>query len=355
MNREKIAAVRKEIGNHEIDAFLVTNPINRRYLSGFSGSSGLLLISKEKAYLLVDFRYLEQAANQAPDYEVVRRQEDLYPCLVGLIDHNGFKKIGFEAKNLVYKDYQEMAGKLPAQLVPLEELVENLRVIKNAEELTILRRGATLLDEAFNFLKREIKPGMTEKELALELEIYLLRQGAEERSFKFIVASGPRGAMPHGTATEKILKKGELVTIDFGAIFDGYATDMTRTFSIGEPDQEMLAIYKIVYQAQREAVAAVRPGRKAKEIDAVSRVIITEAGYGDYFGHGLGHGVGLEVHEAPTLNTRSETELKPGMIITVEPGIYLPGKGGVRIEDMVHVTESGMELLTGSERELVII
>jgi len=355
MSREKLKAIRREISAHDIDALLVTNPINRCYLSGFSGSSGLLLISAEKAFLLVDFRYLEQAADQAPDFETVRRQEDLYPTLLELIDNNGFKRIGFEAKDLVYQDYQKLAEKLPVQLIPLEESVERLRVIKSAEELNILRQGAALLDRAFEFLKKEIKAGMQEKELARELEIYLLRQGAQERSFKFIVASGPRGAMPHGTATEKILQRNEMVTIDFGMIFNGYATDMTRTFSIGKPDQEMLTVYETVFRAQQEAAAAVKPGRKAKEIDAVARDIIEEAGYGDYFGHGLGHGVGLEVHEAPTLNARSETVLKPGMIITVEPGIYLPGQGGVRIEDMVHVTANGMELLTGSERKLVII
>jgi Xaa-Pro aminopeptidase len=352
---EKLAAIRKQISENNIDALLIENPVNRRYLSGFEGSSGVLLISRDKAYLVVDFRYLEQAANQAPDFEIVRRHEDLLPELAVLIEKAGWKRIGFEAKHTIYKDYVEMEEKLPAKMISLENGIEKLRIIKTDTEKKIMKQGAMLLDQAYDYLKTLIRSGMKESELALELEIYLLRHGASERSFRFIVASGFRGAMPHGTATDKIMEKGDLVTIDFGVVFNGYATDMTRTLSIGEPSQELRTIYELVYNAQKEAAAAIMPGRKANEIDAVARDIIKEAGYAEYFGHGLGHGVGLEVHEAPILNPQSDTVLEPGMVLTVEPGVYLPGKGGVRIEDMIYVTENGMELLTGSERELFIV
>jgi Xaa-Pro aminopeptidase len=189
----------------------------------------------------------------------------------------------------------------------------------------------------------------------LELEIFLLRAGAEERSFKFIVASGPRGALPHGSASGKIMQAGELVTIDFGAVFEGYATDMTRTVCLGQPDQLQSEIYELVKAAQAAAAVAVGPKKKTKEIDSVARDIIDKAGYGEYFGHGLGHGIGLETHEAPTLNQRSETVLEPGMVVTIEPGVYLPGQGGVRIEDMVQVTVEGVRSMTTSTRELITI
>lgn len=355
MSRERLEAVRKAISEAEVDALLVTHPVNRRYLSGFDGSSGLLLISSSRAYLVTDFRYLEQAEKQAEVYTIIRRHDELYPGFDELIGQNGWRTIGFEAKQLTYDSYSEMTEKINNKWVPLTDTVEKLRMVKSAAELAVMSKGAAQLDQAFSYLLTLIRPGMSERQLALELEIFLLRAGAEERSFKFIVASGPRGALPHGAASEKVMEAGELVTIDFGAIFDGYATDMTRTVCLGKPDQLQLGIYELVKEAQAEAAAAVAPQKNTKEIDSVARDIIEKAGYGEYFGHGLGHGIGLETHEAPTLSQRSDTVLESGMVVTIEPGVYLPGQGGVRIEDMVCVTEAGVQSMTTSTRELITI
>jgi len=355
MSSVRLEAVRKSISESEVDALLVTHPVNRRYLSGFDGSSGLLLISCNQSYLITDFRYMEQAEQQASTFTIIRRHIELYPGLAEIINQNGWKKIGFEAKQLIYDSYREMTEKVKSQWVPLTDTVEKLRMVKNAAELTVMSKGAAQLDRAFSHLLTLIRPGVSERQLALELEIFLLRAGAEEKSFKFIVASGPRGALPHGVATEKTMMVGEMVTLDFGAVFDGYATDMTRTVCLGKPDQLQLSIYELVRKAQAEAAKAVGPQKNTKEIDSVARDIIEQRGYGDNFGHGLGHGIGLETHEAPTLSQLSDTILEPGMVVTIEPGVYLPGLGGVRIEDMVYVTETGAHSMTTSTRELIII
>ena len=350
---ERLDKIRKLIEEESIDALVISSINNRRYLSGFRGTAGVLLVSAEKALLVTDFRYVNQAEEQAPHFEVIRWHDDLYKSVAPLVEENGWGKLGFEAGQVVYTALEEMKEKLPAEMVPVKETAEKLRIIKDVDEVSIMRIGAEVLDRAFTMIINTAKPGITERELALELEMFLLKEGAEEKSFRFIVASGQRGAMPHGMATEKEMKDGELVTIDFGGIFDGYATDMTRTIALGKISEQQKEIYDIVYKAQHEASAAVKPGLPVNEVDAVARNIIKDAGYGEYFGHGLGHGVGLEVHEQPTLNHLKTTELEPGMVVTIEPGIYLPGQGGVRIEDMVVVTEKGAESLTKSPRELI--
>lgn len=352
---ERLIAIRKICGQNSFDAFMVSNDVNRRYLSGFDGSAGTLLISQEKAYLVTDFRYIEQATAQAEGFEVKKRGDDLHQSMAQLFAECGWSKIAFESKQVSYAEYIEMKEELGVELIPLDGAVEKLRMIKNKRELEILRSGAQELDRAFRYICTKLRPGVTEKEIDLELEFYLRRNGAEAAAFRFIVASGERGALPHGTATTKKLAHGELVTIDFGAVYDGYATDMTRTVAIGSTVQRQREIYGIVEEARSAAAAFVKPGIKANEADQVARDIIEKAGYGAYFGHGLGHGVGLETHEQPTLNPRSTTLLEPGMVITVEPGIYIPGWGGVRIEDMVLVTAEGAELLTRSPRELITI
>lgn len=352
---ERLKKIRELLEQKNIDAVIITNPVNRRYLSGFDGTAGVLLISRDKAYLVTDFRYVDQAAVQAPLFIIQRWKEDLYKSLAPLIEDAGWIRLGFESKHVVYSTYGEMIDKLSIELIPLDETAEKQRAIKSDAELAIIRRGAEVTDRAFEYLLSLIKPGVSELEVALGLEIYFLQQGAGKNSFRFIVASGKRGAMPHGVASEKIMSRGELVTVDFGAIFEGYATDITRTVAIGSIDQRGREIYDIVYKAQEESRAAVRAGMQCSKVDAVARDIISEAGYGDYFGHGLGHGVGLETHEQPVLNPHSKTVLEPGMVTTVEPGIYLPEWGGVRIEDMVHVTDREPEILTKSTRELIIL
>ncbi len=352
---ERLKVFRKTFEDHNLDAMLITNPVNRQYLSSFDGSSGVLLVSKDDAYLVTDFRYIEQAAAQAEDFEVKRWKDNLYEELGALIKEKSWGKLGFESKHVVYADYNDMQDKISAELIPVEDTVKNQRMVKSNSEQDILRRGAKILDQVFNYICSIIKPGISEADLALELEIFLRRQGAERPSFRFVVASGVRGAMPHGTASDKVMQQGELVTIDYGGVFEGYATDMTRTLALGKPDQKAREIYKLVLEGQQKAARAIKPGLQAFEVDAVAREFFKKAGYDQYFGHGLGHGIGLETHEFPVLNHRSKTVLEAGMAVTVEPGIYIPQWGGVRIEDMVIITDHGPELLTNSPRELVII
>lgn len=352
---DRLKAVQKLLSQKSLQALWVTNLVNIKYISGFSGSSATLIIGKKEAYLLTDFRYLSQAASEATCFEIYQIKEDLVKDAKPLLEEKKWKKIGIEAKHLAVSAHSEMIEQLEVELVPLRESAEKLRMVKNKSEQDILRRGAEILDKGFTFIQSIIRPGITEKDLSLEIEIFLRRLGAEGASFKYIVASGPRGAMPHGIASDKQIENGEMVTIDFGAIFEGYATDMTRTLAVGKSDKRMHEIYDIVYKAQKKAVASVKPGMECREVDAVARKIIKTAGYGDYFGHGLGHGIGLETHEQPVVNRKSKTVLEPGMVITIEPGIYIPEVGGVRIEDMVLVTENGHELLTKCPRELITV
>ena len=351
----RIDSLRPIIEEAGLEALLVTKPENRFYMSGFSGTSGLLVLSRSETLLFTDFRYLEQAEKEAPQYEVIRYKENLFDEVAGFLGKKGWLKIGFEGHDLAWQNYDRLQSKLKKKLTVLNEGVEKLRRVKSDDELGIIRRGAEKLDLAFKWLQETIRPGMVERDLAVELEIYLLRQGAVRPSFNFIVASGERGALPHGVASGKAMQRGELVTVDYGAVFENYATDITRNFMLGIPDDRHKEIYEIVAHAQSVAVDAVKPGLKGQEIDQVARDIIKEAGYGEYFGHGLGHGIGLETHEQPALTPKNEIILEPGMVITIEPGIYLPDWGGVRIEDMVLVTDRGAERLTRSSRELVII
>ncbi len=352
---DRLRQLQEKLAAEDIDALLVTQPANRRYLSGFDGTSGVLLVGREKAFLVTDFRYLEQAEKQAPHCKLCPWKDDLPKSLAPLVEAERWQKIGFEEKHLTCAAYRELAAGISTELVGRDGLVEDLRLIKSESELAILRRGAACLDRAFEHICKFIRPGLTEQAVSLELEYRLRCLGAEGISFRYIVASGERGAMPHGVASPKTLSAGELVTMDFGAVFDGYNTDMTRTVALGEPDARQRQIYETVRAAQQKALLGIKPGMTGKEADALAREPIKEAGFGEYFGHGLGHGVGLDYHEQPVLSPRSETILAPGMVVTVEPGIYIPGWGGVRIEEMVLITAQGAEMLTLSTRELAVI
>ncbi len=354
--QQRLRNLRIKLEEQEPAALLITNPANRRYLSGFEGSDGVLLITGDRNYLITDSRYLEQAREEAPGFTLIlREQGKLEDYLDPLLRENGIDRLGFEEKHLSVYAYENLASALKAKLFPAGGLVEQLRAIKSPPEIEQLRRGAALADEAFAHILDFIRPGYTERQVGLELEYYQRRKGAEGIPFPYIVASGVRGALPHGVATDKELQTGELVTIDFGAIWEGYATDMTRTVALGRPDQRQLEIYRVVKEAQQRAREKIRAGLRSCEADTLARNLIREAGLGDYFGHGLGHGVGLEVHEPPALSRRSEELLKPGMVVTVEPGVYIPGWGGVRIEDMVLLKEDGVDELTRSRRELIVV
>ncbi|HAN95631.1 MAG: aminopeptidase P family protein [Limnochordia bacterium] len=351
---ERVARIRERLQAEGADVFLISNPVNRRYITGFTGSAGLVWISSTKQAILTDFRYVEQVKAECPGWELIRI-ETYNDALEELIKGENIRSIVFEEEHVTVKQLREWQDRFAVELKGSSGWVEELRMCKTPAEIEHIRRAAQIGDEAFAELLPNIKSGRTEREIALELEYLMRRKGASAMSFAPIVASGPQSALPHARPGERILSYGDFVVMDFGCVVNGYCSDMTRTIVIGEPEERHLLIYDLVLKAQVEAVEAVAPGKTGAEIDAIAREIIAEAGYGDYFGHGLGHSVGLEVHENPRLSKTDQTVLAPGMIVTVEPGVYLPGFGGVRIEDLVVVTEDGHEVLTSSFKELYVV
>ncbi len=331
-----------------IDAFFTFKPENVRYLSNFSGDNAILLIMENKTILFTDPRYGEEAERDTADIEV-RVGSNILDGLIKELGKYPGKSIGFEAEETTYSQYEKVMGSLPPVILnPTYGLVEDIRVIKDDGEIGEIKKAIEIAAKAFKRTSKKFLPGASENKISAELEYQIRKGGAERIAFDFIVVSGKRGSLPHGTGSEKVLKAGEMVTIDFGAKYNGYHSDCTRTLPIGDFGQKGAKIYNIVLSAQTEAIKGVRDGVPAKEVDRIARDIIEDAGYGECFGHGTGHGVGLEVHEAPRISANSDTILKAGMIITVEPGIYIPGFGGVRIEDMLLVTKEGCEILTSA-------
>ena len=354
MNR-RLVVLRRKLAEHDLDAILITQPENRRYLSGFTGSAGVLLISQEQAIIATDFRYYEQVARQAPHFQLAKIERKFVDVLPDLVAQVGARRVGFESAHLTYDQYQEWAKVAKGfELVPTKELVEQIRAVKDEDELEKIRRAVALADEAVAHVLGIIEPGMTEKEVAWELESFMRTHGAEKMAFDLIVASGPNGALPHATASERAIRAGEPIVMDLGCVVEGYHSDMTRTICLGQPDARFREVYELVLSAQLAAEEAIRPGMTGREADAIARKVIEEAGYGEQFGHGLGHGVGLAIHEKPTLGKLSEDVLEPGMVFTVEPGVYIPGWGGVRIEDMVVLREDGVEVLTQASKAGVV-
>jgi Xaa-Pro aminopeptidase len=340
-----------------IDVLLVTDLINVRYLTGYTGSNGIALIGADMRTFVTDFRYVEQAAEEVyPEFDRRRSAQHL---LEGVEDplRTGDLRLGFEAAHMTVSQHARLRELLPSriELVATSGLVEELRAVKQPEEVAAIKAAAALADEAFAQLVAGGLTGQTERDLALKLEYELRRHGAERPSFDPIVAAGPHGALPHARPRDELVAAGELVVIDWGAQLDGYCSDCTRTLATGDVDDEAQEIYQLVLDAQLAALDEVKPGVVARDVDSVPRAAITAAGYGDQFGHGLGHGVGLEVHEAPRLAQPSEAVLMPGNVVTVEPGIYLPGRFGVRIEDLVVVTDDGSEILTSISKELSVV
>ncbi len=343
----KLQKLRQHLEEEELDGILISSPENRRYMSGFAGSAGWLLISRDDATLATDFRYIEQAGNQAPDFTILRTQRGLGWFPEWTAEHD-VKRIGFESQNVTFathlafqKAVEETEGSNHPELVPTSGIVEKLRTFKDADELAMLTEAIRIADEAIDQVGPQIEPGITEEGVAWELEKAMRERGAEMISFDTIVGAGPNGALPHHRADETIINPNDAIVIDMGAKYQGYCSDLTRTFFVGEPDAKFREIYNIVLQAQLTAEEQVTAGMTGKECDAIARDIIADAGYGDDFGHSLGHGVGLEVHEYPHVGPTAEDDvLEDGMVFTIEPGIYLPGWGGVRIEDIV-VLENG--------------
>ena len=349
----RTTALRFLLDEQGIDALLLTSPAHLRYFSGFTGSTGALIVTAKETIFLTDARYTLQA-NEEVVVDQYREYAVQIEGIVAALDDCGANKVGYEAENLTcaaLKRLQAASGQR-FEWLGLDRSISVLRGIKDDDEITALQRAAHLAAEAFEQIVPLLRPGIAEREIALSLEFAMRRLGGDEKSFDLIVASGERGALPHGTASDRLLCAGEFVTIDFGLRLHGYCSDETVTIALGEVDPELKRVYDTVFQAQQQAIMAIRPGVSLKGIDAVARNIIAEAGYDSFFGHGLGHGIGLMVHEYPTLSPRSDDTAQVGMVFTVEPGVYLPGKGGVRLEDMVVVTPDGCRKLTCISKKL---
>ncbi|MGX6442715.1 M24 family metallopeptidase [Neobacillus sp. K501] len=352
---EKLEKLRSSFSANGIDGMLITSPYNRRYMTNFTGSAGVVLISADKAQFITDFRYVEQASKQCLGFEIVKHTGTIPEEVAIQAKKLGIQKLGFEADDLTFSTYREYENELESELIPVSGLIEKLRLIKTDAEIKILKVAADIADAAYKHILDFIRPGKTELEVSNELEFFMRKAGATSSSFDIIVASGHRSALPHGVASDKVIETGDFVTLDYGAYYNGYVSDITRTVAVGEPDAKLKEIYEIVLEAQLKGMAGIKPGMTGKEADALTRDYISEKGYGDYFGHSTGHGIGLEVHEGPSLSVRSDTILEPGMIVTVEPGIYIPGLGGVRIEDDTVITKDHNEALTHSTKELIIL
>lgn len=354
MANARLARLRGTMAASGLEALLVTYSHNRKYLSGFTGSAGMLLLTANNSWLLTDFRYMTQAAEQASGFELIEHASKPIDTVRELLASSGIDKLAFEQEHVTYADYALWKRQLGAiALQPASGLVEQIRLIKDEDELAIHQEAADLADRTFQFALGIIRPGITELEVALEMETFMRKGGASGPSFETIVASGERSALPHGVASERVIGKDEFVKLDFGAYYKGYCSDLTRTVVIGRASDRHREIYNIVLEAQLHALANLRPGMTGREADALARDIIEKHGYGDHFGHSLGHGIGLEIHELPRLSKVSDSILTPGMTVTVEPGIYIPGFGGVRIEDDVVITDTGIKILTSSPKELV--
>ncbi|WP_239254153.1 M24 family metallopeptidase [Listeria ilorinensis] len=352
----KLANIQKAISEKNLEAVLVTSEYNRRYVSGFTGTSGVALLTPEKAYFITDFRYTEQAAKQAIGYEIVQHTGPIFETVEELLKQNGVRQLAFEADYVTVSAFQGMESTFSASLEPLKGFFEGMRQIKSADEMKAIRTACEIADQAFDHILGFIKVGITELEVSNELEFFMRKQGATSSSFDTIVASGLRSALPHGVASDKKIEQGDFVTMDYGCYYNGYCSDMTRTISIGEPSNPKLKeIYQITLDAQLKVIDALKPGMSGIEADKIARDHIASFGYGDAFGHSLGHGIGLEIHEGPNLSMKSPQKLVPGNVVTDEPGIYLPGIGGVRIEDDLLITETGNEVLIHSPKELILL
>ncbi len=349
---EKLRALMKK---EVIDAYLVTSPANLRYLTNFTGTAGLAFITLEKAFFITDFRYTEQAGEQVQAMTIVQQQGDVVGEIIKLMESEGINVLGFEDAFMTYAEYSVFEEVIDAELAPASGLIETLREQKDDGEIAIIEKACTIADEGFEHVLKMIRPGMTEIEVANQLDFFMRSLGATGTSFDTIVASGVRSALPHGVASTKTIEQGDLITLDFGCVYQGYVSDITRTFAIGDPGQQLKDIYQIVLEAQQKVIDVAQAGVTGAQLDAIARDFITEAGYGEAFGHSTGHGIGMEIHEGPNITRFNDEPLKVGSIITDEPGIYIAGLGGVRIEDDLVILAGGNRILTHSPKDLIII
>ncbi len=351
-NYKKVQDIIKKL---ELDAVLISNGNNMRYISGFAGETGYVYISGTRHAVITDFRYTIQAELEAKDYEIITIGGNGYEEVINdLIASDQVSRLGFESEDMLFSIYQSLKEKLQvAELLPVKDEITRLRMIKSPKELEYIRTAEGIGDKVFAEMLNFIKPGMTELEVAARIEYLLKLYGGQKTSFPAIVASGINSSMPHAEPTMKKLEVGDFLTMDFGCVYEGYCSDMTRTIVIGKASEKQKEIYGLVLEAQQAALDFIRAGLKGKEVDKVARDIIYGAGYEGCFGHGLGHSVGLFIHENPRLSAAEEQILQAGMTETVEPGIYVKGFGGVRIEDLVAVTENGCDNFTHSDKRLI--
>ncbi len=356
MTKQRVHKLQASLRRRKLDAVLITQPENRRYLSGYTAadhgiqeSAGVLLIPKKgRPWLLTDSRFELQAKEEAKKFTIALYEKGLFALLKKKLPALDVRRLGFESHYFLHASVQEMektAAKVKVELVPFTGLVERMRMIKTEEEIQLVKKSVLLNERVFQSTYKTVKPGMSEIEIASALEITMRELGAEKPSFETIVAFGTNAARPHAVPTDRVVQNGEIVLIDMGLVLQGYCSDMTRTFVVGKPDKKFLERLRVVRRAQLAGIKAIRAGVVCRDVDQAARQVIVDAGYGDFFGHSLGHGVGLAVHEAPGLGPRGKKKLRAGMIVTVEPGIYLPEWGGIRLENMVVVRDSGHEVL----------
>ncbi|WP_124099053.1 aminopeptidase P family protein [Ruminococcus sp. Marseille-P6503] len=348
--------LRRKLGSFS-DCAVITGDINRRYFTQMKSSAGTLVVFSEKAYLIIDFRYIEKARKTARDCEVIL-QDNLYEQINKLLKKHNAGKVSVEADNMTISQLSEFSDKLDCGIDSsraLSECIGEIRVCKRVEEIEKITAAQRIAEKAFEHILDYIKIGRTEREIALELDYFMLRNGAEALSFDTIALSGKITSLPHGVPSDKKVENGDFVLMDYGAVVDGWHSDMTRTVCAGQPSDEMIKVYDIVLRAQLAGLSAVKAGISGAELDKTARGVIEAEGYGGYFGHALGHGVGMEIHEAPTASPSCKNVLEKNMIVTVEPGIYIPEKFGVRIEDFAVVAENGCKNLTKAPKELIIL
>ena len=353
---QKIAA---HLEAHGLDAMLLTGEANRFYASGFhsSGTDGVALVTRKKAYYFTDSRYTEAAGRCLVGAELreIGHGRGYAALIEEAISEQHISRMGFEDAYMTVQDYERYRKALSCDLVPATELLWQLRMVKDDEELEALAAAQRIAERALEEILEEIRPGVTEKEIAARLQYLMLHYGASDMSFDPIVVSGPNGSLPHGVPSEKPIRQGEFVTMDFGCVYRGYCSDMTRTVAVGFATEEMHEVYQTVLAAQLAGIRAARAGVTGREVDGAARAVITAAGYGDYFGHSFGHSVGVEIHEAPNASPMNDKPLPDRAVISAEPGIYLPGKLGVRIEDVIILTEEGCRNITRAPKELLIL
>lgn len=340
------------------EAALIMSEENIAYFTGFHSSNGYLVVTDEKSFFLTDSRYVEAASDCIKTVDEVLLLKSMKDDLYSLFDKIYVKNIHIESERITVKRYNDLKSSVNQQLIcdgKLDEAINDIRIKKSEEEKTKIITAQRIAEKAFDYILTFISTEKTEKEIALELDYFMLRNGADALSFDTIAVSGKNSSKPHGVPSDKKIEKGDFITLDFGAVVGFYHSDMTRTFAVGEVSSKQIEVYETVLEAQMKAIAAIKAGEICNEIDKISRDIITAKGYGEFFGHGLGHGVGVEIHEAPSLNPSSRYILEEGNIVTVEPGIYLPGEFGVRIEDMGAVTKTGFENFTKSDKKLIVL